>query len=575
MAKNRPGRGCTVREGKDDQDLTDVFPEAEEKKVKGNGKEPTIEEPFKKSAATTLVEMAREQYDFGISTTGETFAIPKTEPRLVAMLRGSKTSLRGRLARDYFREYRRAAPQQALADALLVIDGFAQEAEEQELYLRVAPHDNDLWVDMGDLTGRAIRITPQGWSIEAQPPMLFRRTVLNGALPDPERGGSLDELWGLLNVTAPDRPLVTAWLIAALFHDIPHPVLCFFGEQGTGKTTAHKMLVTAIDPGPVPIRKPPRDSDSWVTAAAGSWFVGIDNLSDVQPWLSDSICRAVTGDGDVRRKLYTDGEHAVFAFRRCVCLNGIDLGASRGDLSERMLPITLDRISEKTRRSEDEIWSQWEQCHPRILGAILDLAVQVVAALPSVELVSMPRMADFAKILAVVDSVLGTSGLSHYLSELENLAADSLTGDCFILAVMELSEQFEGTSTELLNKVTSERPPRGWPKTPRNVTTRLKRHAPAMRKAGWQVENDGGRNKSNALIWTLVRPEEGRKSSSPDSLPRQNTTNGESTSIASEEYGPSQDGCCPHCRGEGCERCLFPPIEQEYQEFANELRRNN
>jgi hypothetical protein len=46
----------------------------------------------------------------------------------------------------------------------------------------------------------------------------------------------------------------------------------------------------------------------------------LDNLSTVPDWLSDSICRAVTGDGDVRRKLYTDGEHAVFSFRRAVAI---------------------------------------------------------------------------------------------------------------------------------------------------------------------------------------------------------------------------------------------------------------
>ena len=241
------------------QQIVDVAkePPQSNEAAKGNGKEPTNEESPRHSQATTLVEMSLQKYEFGISTTGETFAISKTGPRLVAMLRGSRTSLRGQLAKEYFREYHRAASQQALADALLVIDGLAQEAEERELHLRVASHDNDLWIDMCDQTGRAIRITSQRWSIEPQPPMLFRRTALNGVLPEPESGGSLDDLWSLLNVTEPDRPLIIAWLIAALFPDMPHPVLSFFGEQGTGKTTAHKMLVTAIDPGPVPIRKPP------------------------------------------------------------------------------------------------------------------------------------------------------------------------------------------------------------------------------------------------------------------------------------------------------------------------------
>ena len=541
----------------------------EKQEAKSNGKEPPSDESIgedtgSKSAATTLVEMAELKYDFGISTTGETFAIPKEAPRLVAMLRGSKASLRGQLARDYFRERRRAPSQQALADALLVIDGIAQDAEERELYLRVASHDGDLWLDMCNLDGQAIQITPQGWSIQEQPPISFKRTVLNGALPEPERGGSLDELWNLLNVTNDDRPLVAAWLVASLFRDIPHPVLSLFGEQGTGKTTAHKMLVTTIDPGPVPNRKPPRDPDSWVTAAAGSWFVGIDNLSEVRPWLSDSICRAVTGDGDVRRKLYTDGEHAVFAFRRCVCLNGIDLGATRGDLSERMLDITLDRISESERKSEEEIWANWEQRHARILGAILDLTVKVVAKLPSVELPSKPRMADFAKILYAVDEVLNTKGLDHYLAKSENLAADSLTGDSFILAVLELTEPFDGTAAALLDKVrVPDRPSRNWPKSPRIVTTRLKRHAPAMRKMGWMVENDGGHNHKKVMVWKLAPPESTDILDTQDPRTREIGLNGGSAGKAGKENGSSQDDC-PYCAGKGCERCQCPPIEDEY-----------
>jgi len=50
---------------------------------------------------------------------------------------------------------------------------------------------------------------------------------------------------------------------------------------------------------------------------------------------------AVTGDGDVRRKLYTDGDLYVFAFRRCIIITGTDLGSVNGDLSDRLLPIHL------------------------------------------------------------------------------------------------------------------------------------------------------------------------------------------------------------------------------------------
>ena len=37
-------------------------------------------------------------------------------------------------------------------------------------------------------------------------------------------------------------------------------------------------------------------------------------------WLSDVLCRAVTGDALVRRRLYTDSEVAVVSFRRFLAI---------------------------------------------------------------------------------------------------------------------------------------------------------------------------------------------------------------------------------------------------------------
>lgn len=468
------------------------------------------EKRTKKSAATMLVELAQERYRFAVSHDGETYAVPLSGPEVVATLRGNRNALRGQLARDYFRRTGRAAPQQALADALLVIDGMAQEALPQPLHLRVAGHDGALWIDMGDATGRAIRISDAGWTIEHKAPVLFKRTALTGVLPEPVLSGTLGELWSWLNVTEEDQPLVAAWLVAALFPDIPHPVLGIFGEQGTGKTTSAKVLVSVLDPSPVPIRKPPKDADSWVTAVAGSWVVGIDNLSDIAPWLSDSLCRAVTGDGDVRRKLYTDCELAVFAYRRCVIINGIDVGAMRGDLADRMLTITLDAISEEDRLEEDDLWPAWQQVHPRLLGAVLDLAAGVIAAFRSVRLERKPRMADFARVLGAVDRVLGTRGLATYISKQGEIATDSLTGDAFIIRISETVTDFRGTAAELLTEVTPTeetwRAPKGWPGNARAVTQRLNRQAPVMRKAGWKVEHDDGRNHTNRVRWTIIPP---------------------------------------------------------------------
>ena len=53
----------------------------------------------------------------------------------------------------------------------------------------------------------------------------------------------------------------------------------------------------------------------------------------------------MTGDGLVRRKLYTDSDLAVLAFKRCIVLTSIDHGALRGDLGDRLLLVDLERIA--------------------------------------------------------------------------------------------------------------------------------------------------------------------------------------------------------------------------------------
>lgn len=257
-------------------------------------------EPARRSAATVLVGQALELYELGVSADGEPYALPRTGRRLVRLLRGGRSSLRAQLARGYYGATGKAAGQQALADALLVIEGHALEGEPRPLHLRVAEQAGRTYLDLGDRTGRAVEIDAAGWRL-VDPPVLFRR-LLSGPLPQPTRGGTLEGLWDLLNVAVADRPLVLAWLIAALTPDIPHPILGLFGEQGVGKTTAAKVLALLLDPTPAPVRKAPRDAESWITAASGSWCVDLDNLSAMPDWLSDALCRAVTGDGDVRRR---------------------------------------------------------------------------------------------------------------------------------------------------------------------------------------------------------------------------------------------------------------------------------
>lgn len=533
---------------------SDIDPEWIDDELAKLGEKPDAEqEEPKKSAAGLLVDLAMERYRFGCSDKGECFAVPAGGGHVVRQLRGGRSSLRAELAKVYRHKTGRTAPQQALADALLALEGEAQDAEPEELHLRVAEADGAVWIDLGGKSEQVIEIRDGNWHVTDQAPVLFRRTALTGELPVPKRGGSLDELWTVLNVAPRDRPLVLAWLISVYATpDEPHAIMSLFGEQGTGKSTVSRLLVDLVDPSPVPLRKPPRDMDSWVMAAANSWVVGMDNLSSIPDWLSDSLCRASTGEGDVRRQLYTDSDVAVFAFRRCILLNGIDLGGLRGDMSERLLVIQLEVIDAHKRMTEHQLASCWQEARPRLFGALLDEVTSITSIIPGVSLDESPRMADFAQVLAALDQVKGTHALQRYLEQGTELAADSLTADPFIAQLVARAEEFMGTSAELLDLLTPPdgRPPKGWPSKARSVTTLLKRNAASLRKLGWRIDNDGGNNEAHSTIWTLIPPEKSGISSSSSSSSSSATSTDEVTSITSNEYGQSQDES-PRCRIHG------------------------
>lgn len=468
-----------------------------------------VEATPKRTQATQLVELALERYGLGCAEDGRPFAVAKDGPNIARSLRGHN-GLRQELAAAYFAANHKAPSSTALADALAVLDGRAQAAARELVALRAARHGAHIVLDLGDPSGRCVILTAGAWTIEARSPVLFRRSELTGTLPEPARGGTLDNLRALLNVSERDWPVLVGWLLAALLPTLAHPIALLTGEQGSGKTTAARLLVELVDPSPSPVRSCPRDVEAWVLSASGSWVVALDNLSGVSGWLSDALCRAVTGDALVRRSLYTDGDLSVTALRRVVLLTAIDAGAIRGDLADRLLTIELERIEPAKRLAESDLLARWVAQRPATLGALLDLGAQVMAVLPSIKRDRWPRMADFARVLAALDEVTGWSSLATYEAMAGRLAEDVIDADPVASAVRVLAEDapWQGTAGELLATLNlargDDRAPKGWPTTPRAMSGALRRCAPSLRALGLKVEYDGQTSGSRSRkTWTI------------------------------------------------------------------------
>jgi hypothetical protein len=446
------------------------------------------------SQANLLLQLAdRGAYWFGTSTRGEPFGCAEGES-IVRPLRGGRGSIRAELARMFAEEHGKAPSANALADTMLALEGQAYAGEERDLHLRVARTAEAVWVDLGNADGDLARITAAGWEIVSGGGPLFRRTRLTGALPKPAPSGDISALRALLRVDDDAWPLIAAWLASILLlPGQPVPVLALTGEQGTAKSWQSRLLVQLADPSDSPLRTAPRDVESWAVAASASRVVALDNVSRIEPWLSDCLCRAVTGDGLVRRALYTDSDVSVIAFRRAVLINGISLTGLRGDLADRLIRVELEQLPDTERLDEADLGAKWEQAHPAVLGGLFNLAVAVLSALPGVQLERRPRMADYARILAAVDKVLETAGLENYLGQREQIAAEVVEDDAVATAIAamaaKLAEPWEGTAKDLLALL---RPPdetaEGWPKNGRGMTARITRAAPALRATGTGIE---------------------------------------------------------------------------------------
>ena len=73
-----------------------------------------------------------------------------------------------------------------------------------------------------------------------------------------------------------------------------------------------------------------------IVTSAALCIVTLDNLSRIQDWLSDGLCRLATGGGLSKRRLYTDADEHVLEAQRPVFITSIEEVATRGDLLDRL-----------------------------------------------------------------------------------------------------------------------------------------------------------------------------------------------------------------------------------------------
>ena len=278
-----------------------------------------------------------------------------------------------------------------------------------------------------------------------------------------------------------------------------HSLLALFAEQGSGKSTAGRLIRNLVDPNRAPLRSEHREARELMIGANNSWCLAYDNLSYLPAWLSDALCRLSTGGGFATRELYTDQDEIIFDAMRPVMLTSIEEVATRSDLLDRCLVVWLPTIPEDRRRREDDIERAFAAVHGQILGALFDAVAGALQELPNTSFSHLPRMADFAAWATAAEQALGWRPgefLEAYFGNRESaneLAIESSPIGGTLLQLLDAEGSWTGSATQLLEELksrVSEQTARqkSWPKNGRSMAGHLKRLSPNLRAAGWQIE---------------------------------------------------------------------------------------
>jgi hypothetical protein len=423
------------------------------------------------------------------------------------------------LERRFHESTGRTANAAAKQEAQGVFRGKAKyEGSQHSVHVRIAEHDGAIYLDLADAERRVVRITSTAWQVVGDAPVKFWRPKGLLPLPMPTKDtGTIDDLRAFVNVTKEEWPLLVGFILGCLRAAAVggHPVLAIGGEQGSAKSTLARIIRLLVDPNRAPLRSEPSDKRDLAIAAQNCRLLALDNLSGtMQNWLSDSLCRISTGGGHATRQLYSDADEVIFDFTRPLLLTSIADVASKSDLVDRTIFLSLPRITEDKRRAEGTFWPAFEQKRAGILGALLDAVVVASRRLPNTSVARLPRMADFAKWVIAAEPALGWEAetfLNAYRDNraaANNLALDSSLVAQAILELVKVGSSFTGTSKALLAALNKRHPENdkkpGWPQNPRGMSGAIRTIAPNLRAEGFDIPEEP-RKAHHGNVWTISR----------------------------------------------------------------------
>jgi hypothetical protein len=332
---------------------------------------------------------------------------------------------------------------EAITGATSVLRAKAEyEGQTIPLSLRVAWSDNSIFYDLTNEKWQCIKITTKGWDVidETHLPLFMRYNQTPQVLPSKEYSPDiLDRFLQLTNVKREENKiLVIVYTISLFIPAIQHVALQLHGEKGSAKSMLQIFIKELVDPAKPKLLSIHKDRMEFIQQVAHNYLLFYDNLKYIPKWLSDEVCRAITGAGSSKRVLYSDDEDYVYDYRRCFGFNGINLILTEPDALDRSISIEQERIKPRDRKQEEEMLAKFYELRPQLLGYIFDILVKALQIHTTLNLESLPRMGDFALWCEAIARAMGYKNfefLSIYNDNIERQNIETVEGSALGQAI--------------------------------------------------------------------------------------------------------------------------------------------
>jgi hypothetical protein len=251
--------------------------------------------------------------------------------------------------------------------------------------------------------------------------------------------------------------------VSLFIPDIPQVVLILLGEQGGAKSTLQELVRSLVDPSILKNLTLPPNENEFVIQLSHSYIVYYDNVSAIQEWISNLLCRAVTGSSLSKRALYTNDEDFYYSFMRKLGINGIDLAKINDDLSDRSITIKPERIGKFDRVKINKIWKEFNELKPRLLGYIFNILSEVLKYKETHGEIKHPnglnRMADWEEYAEIISRCMGNKDgelQQVYQENINKQVDDAVASSQLCMTVIELVESEENKNNEWQEKIPTE-----------------------------------------------------------------------------------------------------------------------